>query len=273
MNTTPLFNKFARLCRAKAEELPDGGGPPPASPSPADPPPAPIPPAEGTDAPPPPADQPDFSLDQEPLPDDPPADPTKAAGQQTPTDQENPDAKSPEEQEQEQKEYKLDLPEDLEVTDDFKALLHEQAKESGLDGKAAGKYVSGVIKAMQQAEQDNINKTTAELREEWGKNFNANMQQVKNFTAKLRVKSGLTPEDMAPLQSPKGYRLLFALMKSTGEAPLITGTPTPQLDGKQEAQRMLTDPTHRYYQAIQDTSHPDFTAANTEYNRLIGYPS
>lgn len=269
MNTTTLFTPYTRICRAKAEEAPDAGSTQTTDTRPADPQPTqPVPPAEETNLAPITEEQPDFSLDQEPPPDEPPATPQEQPEQTGKEDQdnnENPPAET--------KEYTLDLPEDLEVTEDFKAILHEHAKDSGLDGKAAGKYVSGVIKAMQEAEQTNLAKTSAELREDWGKNFNAHMQQVKNFTAKLRVKSGLTPEDLAPLQSPKGYRLLYALMQATGESPLVTGAPAPQTDGKQEAQRMLTDPTHRYYQAIQDPTHPDFPAANSEYNRLIGYPS
>lgn len=97
----------------------------------------------------------------------------------------------------------LELPENFKVTEEFKALLTEWAQASGLDDKAAGKYVSCVISAMQEAEQ-RIAASTRELRDNWGKDFQTNMQAAKRFPGKIMAKFGLTPEDMAPLQSPKG---------------------------------------------------------------------
>lgn len=125
---------------------------------------------------------------------------------------------------------------------------------------------------MQEAEQANIAATTRELREDWGRNFNANMKSVKEFAAKLREKSGLTAQDLAPLQSPKGYRLLYSLMKSVGEDQFVSGEQAGEQNPQQEAQRMLTDPSHRYFNAIQDPTAPLFQEANREYNRLVGYP-
>lgn len=235
MNTT-LFNPFLRICRA-AEETPEGGGPP-APQQPEDTPPA-QPPAPGEEQAPPNPDNPgeaapesgevDFSLDA------PPPD-----GKEQPGDETEPG--NPEDSKEPEKPYELELPDDLDVTDDFKATLKEHAKASGLEGKAAGKFVSGVIKSMQEAEQANIAATTKELREDWGKNFNANMKSVKEFAGKLKQKSGLTTEDLAPLQSPKGYRLFYALMKSVGEDAFVSGKEAQPEDPQKEAQRMLTDP-------------------------------
>lgn len=166
-------------------------------------------------------------------------------------------------------EYVLELPDDLQVTDDFKSILKDQAKDSGLDGKAAGKYVSGVIKAMEEAERMTQTRDTKELRSDWGKDFNANMDSVKAFAFKLRSKSGLTPEDMGPLQSPKGYRLLFALSQLVGEDTFVGGKTEQINDPQKEAHRMLTDPTHKYYEAMRDQTNPLFLEANRIYNNLV----
>lgn len=269
MNTIILFNPYLRTCYAAASELPDGGTPPaqeqtPPPALPAAPPPpsdngAPATPPSGAPQPDTQEDTADFSLDKEPPP---------AQEQQPP-----PDQKEDGKEEKKEPEYVLELPDDLEVTDEFKDILKERARESGLDGKAAGKYVSGVIKAMEEAEQANITQGTKELREDWGKNFNANMDAVKTFAFKLREKSGLTPQDLAPLQSPKGYRLLHALQQLVGEDTFVDGKTAPVIDPQKEAQRMLTDPSHRYYKAIHDQTDPLFLEANHEYNRLVGYPS
>lgn len=260
MNTA-LQNPCTRLCRAEADQYPDEGGqaPPPPSPAPEQT----VTPSETAPTSTPPAPETgdvDFTL-------------TPAAPEATPTDAQPPaepnELQTPEQQETP---YTLELPEDLEATEEFKKLLTEQARQSGLDGKAAGKYVSGVIAAMQQAEKDNIADSTRQLRDDWGRDFQTNMQAVKHFSGKLMAKSGLTPEDMAPLQSPKGYRLLHAIMQTAGESAFVKDNAAPALDPASEAHRMLTDPAHPDYPVMQDPSHPQFHEINRKYNRLVGLP-
>lgn len=122
---------------------------------------------------------------------------------------------------------------------------------------------------MEEAELVTQAKDTKELRADWAKDFNANMDAVKAFAFKLRGKSGLTPEDMGPLQSAKGYRLLFALSQLVGEDNFVKGHTTPINDPQQEAHRMLTDPTHKYYDAMRDQTNPQFLEANRIYNNLV----
>ncbi len=275
MNTTTLFNPYIRTCRAPEEELPAGGtGTPPAQ----EPPPSAVPPAEPptneppADNPPPatpppatpppaPEDTVDFSLDKEPPP------PEKPSGE----GKEEPPGDAKEEEQKAEPEYVFELPDDIQVTDEFKAILKDQAKGSGLDGKAAGKYVSSVIKAMEEAERTTITKDTKSLREDWGKDFNANMSAVKGFASRLMKDSGLTPEDMTIFQTPKGYRLLHTLKQIVGEDTFVDGAADPVSDPQKEAQRMLTDPSHKYFKAIQDPTDPLFQEANHQYNKLVGY--
>lgn len=204
-------------------------------------------PGEGEDA--------NFNLDSDPGPDTKPGDGDKPQ-------EENPDDGG---------EYVLELPEDFQASDDFKTLATEQAKAAGLDGKVAGQYVSGVIAALQKAETEAIAQSTKELKAEWGTNFNANMGAVKQFTAKLRTKAGLTAEDMAPLQSPKGFKLLHALMTATGEDTFVGAkNAAPGRSNAEEAHAMLTDPNHPDYAALDDPTHPRHMEANRKYNRLVG---
>ena len=241
---TNLFNPFRVFLR---EEAPENVTPP------GEQNPAPAPgndtsaPGEGEDA--------NFNLDSDPGPDTEPGDGDKPQ-------EENPDDGG---------EYVLELPEDFQASDDFKTLATEQAKAAGLDGKVAGQYVSGVIAALQKAETEAIAQSTKELKAEWGTNFNANMGAVKQFTAKLRTKAGLTAEDMAPLQSPKGFKLLHALMTATGEDTFVGAkNAAPGRSNAEEAHAMLTDPNHPDYAALDDPTHPRHMEANRKYNRLVG---
>lgn len=173
--------------------------------------------------------------------------------------------------ENQSEEYVLELSEEFLASDEFKSMATEQAKLLGIDGKVAGKYVSGVVASMQQAEAEAIKASTGELKEEWGRDFNANMIAVKQFSAKICAASGLTAEDLVPLQSPKGFKLLHALMKSTGESGFAgSKSSAGALAPADEARAMLTDPSHSDYIAINDPSNPRHIEANRKYNRLVG---
>lgn len=249
---TVIFNPFRPFLRNEANpDSPEPGEHNPTATPPATETPAPEPgdnnPAPGED------EDTSFNLDADPPDDDNPKDPDK---------QETPD---------ENQDYTVELPEDFQASDDFRNLITEQAKAAGLDGKAAGQYVTGVISAMQKAEAEAIAQSTKELKEEWGTSFNANMGAVKQFTAKLRAKAGLSAEDMAPLQSPKGFKLLHALMSATGEDNFVGAkNAAPGRSNAEEAHAMLTDPNHPDYAALDDPTHPRHMEANRKYNRLVG---
>lgn len=116
-----------------------------------------------------------------------------------------------------------------------------------------------------------IAQSTKKLKEEWGNNFNANMKQVQQFAAKLQTKSGLSAEDMAPLQSPKGFKLLHALMTAPGEDSFVGAkNAAPGHSNAEEAHAMLTDPNHPDYAALDGPTHPRHMEANRKYNRLVG---
>lgn len=254
MHTNLLFNPSRPLLR---EETPDNlttpGEQNPASPTSDDP--TPTAPVDGEDTA-------NFNLDATtPQPEDPT--PSNETTPNHPDQNENPNPSD---------EYTVDLPEDLQTTDEFRNLVTQQAKAAGIDAKAAGKYVTGVITALQQAEQQALAQSTKQLKAEWGPNFNANMAAVKNFTAKLRAKSGLTPEDLAPLQSPKGFKLLHTLMTTTSSEDTFIGTKTtpPARSNAEEAHAMLTDPNHPDYAALDNPEHPRHMEANRKYNRLVG---
>lgn len=63
--------------------------------------------------------------------------------------------------------------------------------------------------------------------------------------------------------------LLHALMTATGSDSPTKGT-TTQESPAAEAKRMLTDPSHPFYAALQDQQHPQFVDANRRYNECVG---
>lgn len=88
---------------------------------------------------------------------------------------------------------------------------------------------------------------------------------------RTEVKAGLTAEDMAPLQSPKGFKLLHALMSATGEDSFVGAkNAAPGRSNAEEAHAMLTDPNHPDYAALDDPTHPRHMEVNRKYNRLVG---
>ncbi len=176
------------------------------------------------------------------------------------------------EQTQEEAEYSLTFSENFEAQPEFLELVTARAKAAGLDGKAAGAYTEGVIRAIQEQEYANMVKTDAELKADWGADYAANKREAKAFGVALMQRAGLTMQDMAVFQSPKGYRLLHELRMATASAPAagIGRSATSDVDSSY-AHEVMHNPNHPDYAAFHEgLSNPRFREVNERYNRAKG---
>lgn len=167
-------------------------------------------------------------------------------------------------------EFKIVWPEGVEATPEFSAMTTAAAKEAGLDSKAAGVYTAAVLEALNKAEMENIAKTDAELKQEWGSDYQPNMKACKAFLARHAKVCGLTQDDVAVLQSPKGFRLLYSFMSRTGEQAAHGTDPqaASQVD-KSWAYSVMHDPTHADYRAFHDVQHPRYGEMHERYNKTM----
>lgn len=219
---------------------------------------------------------------QQTLPDQPKQESSQEEQQKTPSnvkdaykvDTEGDEEEQPENTEQnpdseeDEQPYTIEWPEGYEATPEFEAVAAEAAKGSGLDGKAAGLYTSRVLDALNEAEMKNMERTDTELKEEWGSDYNARMKECKNFLSRHAKESGLTNEDIAVLQSPKGFKLLYSFMKATGESPAHMGKADASTTSW--AHEAMNNPAHPDYKALHELNDPRHDEVTRRWYRAQG---
>lgn len=168
--------------------------------------------------------------------------------------------------------FELAFDEAIQMPDDLKDLLTTQAKESGLPADKASAFLNSIVSKLDAAEVERAKESDQSLRSDWGRDYEANVKQAKAFAHKVAKSSGLSLDDLSPLQSPKGFRLLHAISGMVGErrAEGIQGAAVATSDPKDEAKRILTDPTHKFHRAIMNPSDPQHIEANNYYDSLMG---
>ena len=173
-----------------------------------------------------------------------------------------------EQQNTDQDDYQIEWPDGVEADPSFDQLTTRAAKAAGLDGKAAGAYTAAVIDAIKQQERENFIKSDAELKEQWGSDYQTNMRACKAFLSRHAKESGLSQQDIAVLQSPKGFKLLHSFMQSTGEQP-AHGTEKPTMQEKSWAHSVMHDPSHSDYRAFHDVEDTRYNEVHARYNKIV----
>lgn len=167
--------------------------------------------------------------------------------------------------------YEIAWDEDSGLAPETQSLLSEQAKAAGLPADKAASFLNSALGKIAEAEQAALSQSDAELRKEWGRDYEANNKLARATARKLAQSSGLSLDDLAPLQSPKGYKLLHAIAQMTGERRAEgTHTAAPAASPDQELKAMLTDPKHKYNKAIFNPGDPLHREANDYYDKLAG---
>lgn len=125
-----------------------------------------------------------------------------------------------------------------------------------------------MIEACRAHEQAAIEQADAELQQDWGRRYEANMRTVGQFLHSLGERAGVDVHELAEnpaLRANADFaRLMLAAAESLQEAPLHEG-PTP--DKKDEAYRIAHDPHHPLHEAYMRTNHPQHRYANEQYDR------
>lgn len=168
-------------------------------------------------------------------------------------------------------EYTLEFPDGFEAPDAFVALATPVARELGLDGKKAGAYAAGVVKAIQQAEQANFSKTAAELKEKWGRDYRANRAEAQKFYDWCRASGDFTDEELRVFHSPKGVELLYKMSQRLGEKSTAQKPDAAKQTELEWAEAASRDPNHPDYNSLRDPYDPRFEKNRERYNRAKGY--
>lgn len=142
------------------------------------------------------------------------------------------------------------------------------ATEMKMDGRQAGEYASKVWDAIQAKEQEAFRQDDLNLKSEWGSNYNVKIKETKAFLGRIAGRAGLSNQDLAALQSPKGFRLIHALMSQTGENSVAIGN-TSEAE-KSWADSVMRDPSHPDYKDFHDTRSPRYSELSMRYYKAQG---
>lgn len=125
------------------------------------------------------------------------------------------------------------------------------------------------VQAAQLAQQQAVEQAETELREDWGRAYEANMSAVGSVLQSLGSRAGVNVaelmENPALRANPDFARLMLAAASMVEEAPMHVGS---AIDARDEAHRIAHDPTHPLHEAYMRTSHPRHKFANEQYDRL-----
>lgn len=179
-------------------------------------------------------------------------------------------------------EYELPRPEgaaDAVWNPALAAELSRVAYEYGVPPRAmealAARYAEEGNRWMQtqeQAAQAAVQAADEQLQDEWGTQYESNMDAVGTFLARMAERAGVDAESLLQnpaLQANADFaKLMLEAAQVTQEAPLHEGSAAP--DPRQEAHRIAHDPTHPLYEAYMRTAHPRHRYANEQYDRLVG---
>ncbi len=178
--------------------------------------------------------------------------------------------------EEENADYTLTFPDTFAERTDaqaFNAIIAPIAKQSGIDGASFGKLFAdaytAIEEASQRAEWQNRFQQDADLKHDWGADYEANMQTARSHIAFLKEKAGLTDADLACFQSPKGMRALYA-MATAHAAPPAAGLETCTLTEKAWAAAVM-QPDHADHDAFTNPMNPRYKEINQRWLRANGH--
>lgn len=169
-------------------------------------------------------------------------------------------------------EFAMVWPEGYEASEEFAQITTEAAKAAGIaDGKLAGAYTAKVIAAIQEAADKRVAADDAELKADWGAEYQANMKECKAFVERMGAKAGLSEDDVAVLATPKGMRLIQVIRAEVGEGVAAGGKSVASAADESWAREVMTNPNHADYAAFHNPSDPRWRELNARYNKVKGF--
>lgn len=169
-------------------------------------------------------------------------------------------------------EFAMVWPEGYEASEQFAQITTEAAMAAGItDGRLAGEYTAKVIAAIQDAAEAQVAADDAALKEDWGADYRANMDECKAFMGRMCAKAGLSEADVEVLSTPKGLRLVQAIRTEVGEGAAAVGKPAAGEADEVWAREVMSNPAHPDYKAFRNPSDGRWRELNARYNRIKGF--
>lgn len=146
------------------------------------------------------------------------------------------------------------------------------ARESGVSADVFGKLFersySAVVRAQEEAQWRRNFQDDADLKRDWGAEYEANMREARLHAAWIVKNAGVTEADLAVFQSPKGMRVLHALARAHVQ-PAAAGVGSAGVGEAAWADAVLK-PGHPDHDAFGDPLDPRYRELNERWMRAKG---
>lgn len=140
-------------------------------------------------------------------------------------------------------EFALVLPEGYTPDEGALKAATAAAKQFGIDPKSMGLAMRAMDAAADKAYKAELKADVARLRDDWGTNYDDNMNEVRTFVSNLEG-AGILPAHMkAALNSPEGVRFLHGLSQLVSEDKTMAGA-AQQTSSQNEARDIMTNPNN-----------------------------
>lgn len=164
----------------------------------------------------------------------------------------------------------FELSAETDIPQEFAEGFGEIARELGVPG---GKGAQLIERAWEyaKAQRAAANKQLgAEMRKEWGSEFDSKVAATKQFAARLAKRAGLEVAQMAPMMSPHGFRVLNAMREMLQEGGGFAGAANsePKLTKEQQIDQIYETP--ELFRALTEPSDPRHDEINARLNGLMG---
>lgn len=145
----------------------------------------------------------------------------------------------PTEEQTDTEDFKLTFDDGLDLDDSEKGLFTQAAQEAGLSAEVASRVFSGLVRKVNENNEriikERSDQALAELRKNWGKNFDANARQAAQFIKNVGARRGWTPEQMAAFKNPHDMALFYDIaLATTGRLSLGANSAVPKAPKTQE---------------------------------------
>lgn len=165
---------------------------------------------------------------------------------------------------------KFELSQDADIPQEYAGGLGKIAQELGVPGDKGARLIEQAWKYAKAQHAAENKRLGAELRKEWGGEFEAKVGATKTFAARMASRAGLSMEQMKPMMSPHGFRLLNAMREMVQEGGGFAGgsRSAPSLTTEQQIDQIYNTP--ELFKALTTPSDPRYEEVNKRLNKLMG---
>lgn len=168
--------------------------------------------------------------------------------------------------------YSLSFSDSFEQNEQFTSIVTPVFEKAGIDGKLGGSLIEQTILALNEFEQKQREQDDADLKEDWGADYQANKAAAQAARKQLiAMDSRLSEDDMNVFSSAKGMRILFALGEHLNGKGATDTTARGSANDKAWAHEVMHNPAHPDFHALHNSSDPRFSEVNDRYNAAMGY--